>query len=241
MPSVQIGRRRIEYDVRESRRASRQRIEVTPAGVEVIVPEGTPDAEIDRFLTSRRRWLFDRTAEMDDAVARLKARTPTGFHSGAKVLYRGRFLKLRVEAAHVSEPTLDYATGFTVRVPAHLDDDRRTEAVRRLIEAWMDRRLLEDAWTVVRRRGGPHSLEPKDVWIRDQKTVWGSCGRDEILRLDRKLTRVPRPVFEYVVVHELCHLRHRDHSEAFWGLVGQVLPGYEERKAWLERHEVEVG
>jgi len=84
-------------------------------------------------------------------------------------------------------------------------------------------------------------LEPRGIQIKDQRTLWGSCGRDRVLRLDRKLARVPKPVFEYVLVHELCHLRHRHHSPEFWALVKRVLPDYEERKRWLEAHEVRVG
>ncbi len=109
------------------------------------------------------------------------------------------------------------------------------------MEAWLDDRLAEDARSVVRRRGAPHGLEPNGVRIKDQRTLWGSCGRDGVIRLDRKLARVPKPVFEYVVVHELCHLRHRDHSAEFWALVKRVLPDYEERKRWLEAHEVRLG
>jgi predicted metal-dependent hydrolase len=52
---------------------------------------------------------------------------------------------------------------------------------------------------------------------------------------------VPKPVFEYVVVHEVCHLEHRDHSPAFWALVKRVVPDYQERKEWLEEHEVRLG
>ncbi len=93
----------------------------------------------------------------------------------------------------------------------------------------------------MRARGWPHGLDPVGIRARDQDTLWGSCGKDRIIRLARKLARVPRPIFEYVVVHELCHLRHRDHSAEFWGLVRRVMSDYEERKVWLEGHEVRVG
>src|SRR5690554_6471873 len=97
MPSVTVGKRTISYDVRTSARAKRKRIEVTPGKVEVIVPEGASDEEVARFVTSKRRWLHDKTEEIREAVERLRADTPEGYHSGAKVLFRGRYLKLRVE------------------------------------------------------------------------------------------------------------------------------------------------
>lgn len=241
MPTVTVGRRTIPYDVRTSARAKRKRIEVTPGRVEVIVPEGESDAAVERFVASKRRWLHDKTEEIREAVERLRSDTPEGYHSGAKILFRGRYLKLRVEGAAVTEPSLTYRTGFHVQVPVGMDGRERERVARELVEAWTEERLVEDAWAVVRDRGGPDGLEPAGVQIRDQKTLWGSCGKDGVIRLDRKLARVPRPVFEYVVVHELCHLQVRDHSAAFWGLVRRVMPDYSERKAWLEGWEVRVG
>lgn len=241
MPAVVIGSRTIEYEVRRSGRARRKRIEVTPGGVDVIVPEDASPDDVERFVRSRRRWLHDKTEEVAEEVERLRARTPEGFHSGAKVLFRGRHLRLRVEPADVDGASLTYRTAFHVRVPRELEGQEREAAVRDVLHGWFEDRLREDAREVIRRRGRPHGLEPEGVRIRDQRTLWGSCGKDGVLRLDRKLVRVPKPVFEYVVVHELCHLRHRDHSEAFWGLVRRVLPDYRERKGWLEEREVEVG
>lgn len=241
MGLITIGTRDIQYDVRESTRARRKRIEVTPDGVDVVVPAGSDPAEVQAFVESRRRWLVDKTDEIREEVARLRARTPEGLHSGAKILFRDRYLRLRVESAEVPEPELTYRTAFHVRVPRGMRDAERDAAVHRLLTGWMDERLTADAWEIVRRRGRPHGLEPRDVQVKEQRTLWGSCGRDRILRLDRKLARVPKLVFEYVVVHELGHLRHRDHSDAFWALVRGILPRYEERKAWLEAHEVRVG
>lgn len=241
MASVQIGRRTIDYEVRESQRARRKRIEVTPGRVEVIVPAGSDPAAVRSFVESRRRWLHDRTQELADLVERLRARTPEGVHSGAKILFRGRYLRLRVEPVDAAEPTLTYRTAFHVTVPRSMAAAERDAAVRGLLLGWMDARLEEDAWEVIRRRGRPHGLDPRGVRVKELDTLWGSCGRDGVLRLDRKLVRLPRPVFEYVVVHELCHLERRDHSPAFWALVKRVLPDYEERKAWLEANEVEVG
>ena len=240
MPEVVIGARSISYEVRRSRKAGRKRIEVTPRGVEVIVPHDASAEDVERFVQRKRRWLHDKTEEVREEVERLRADTPQGYHSGAKILFRGRYLRLRVRTGEVESPALTYRTAFHVELPRDLANGEREPAVRDLVENWLEERLTEDAWGVVRRRGAPHALEPSGVQIKDQRTLWGSCGRDGVIRLDRKLARVPKPVFEYVVVHELCHLEHRDHSPAFWALVKRVMPDYRERKVWLEAHEVAV-
>lgn len=242
MPEIVIGARTIEYEVQRSARASRKRIEVTPRGVDVIVPEDAAQEDVERFVESRRRWLHDKTEAIREEVQRLSAETPEGWHSGAKILYRGRYLKLRVsECDQVETATLTYRTAFDVTVPCGLGSREREAVVRETVERWFEERLAEDAWEAVSRRGEPHGLRPRGIRIKDQRTLWGSCGRDRVLRLDRKLARVPKPVFEYVIVHELCHLEHRDHSPEFWALVKRVLPDYEQRKRWLEEHEVRLG
>jgi predicted metal-dependent hydrolase len=241
MPELVFGARTIPYEVRHSNRALRKRIEVTPRGVAVVVPEGASAAEVERFVESKRRWLHDKTEELREEIARLRGDTPQGFHSGSKILFRGRYLRLRVATGEVERPTLTYRTAFDVDLPRGVPDEDREPVVRKLVERWLEERLAEDAWEVVRRRGAPHGLEPSGIQIKDQRTLWGSCGRDQVIRLDRKLVRVPKPVFEYVMVHELCHLEHRDHSTAFWALVNRVLPDYQERKGWLESQEVRLG
>ena len=241
MPEIVIGARGIHYEIRRSARAARKRIEVRPAGVRVIVPQDASAQEVERFVERKRRWLHDATEELREEVERLRADTPQGFHSGAKVLFRGRYLKLKVATGEAARPSLRYRTAFEVVVPRDAPRSEHERIARGLVEAWLEERLAEDAWQVVRRRGVPHGLEPRDIRVKDQRTLWGSCGRDQVIRLDRKLTRVPKPVFEYVMVHELCHLEHKDHSPAFWALVKRVLPDYPERKVWLQDHEVALG
>jgi predicted metal-dependent hydrolase len=241
MPDLMIGARSIPYEVRRSQKTGRKRIEVSARGVEVIVPHDTSTDDVERFVQRKRRWLHDKTEEVREEIERLRADTPRGFHSGAKILFRGRYLRLRVNTGEVDRPTLAYRTAFNIELPQGLSNGDREQVVRNLVENWLDERLAEDAWEVVRRSGVPHGLKPRGVQVKDQRTLWGSCGRDAVIRLDRKLTRVPKPVFEYVMVHELCHLEHRDHSAAFWSLVKRVLPDYQERKDWLEAHEVTLG
>ena len=78
------------------------------------------------------------------------------------------------------------------------------------------------------------------VVIRDQKTRWGSCSSNGTLSFNYRLMLAPPAILDYVVVHELCHLKHMNHSSAFWQAVGDVLPDYKERRDWLKRHGAEL-
>lgn len=78
------------------------------------------------------------------------------------------------------------------------------------------------------------------IVIRDQKTRWGSCSSNGTLSFNYRLMLAPPKVLDYVVVHELCHLKHMDHSPAFWQAVEQVLPEYKTQKQWLKEHGHEL-
>lgn len=76
----------------------------------------------------------------------------------------------------------------------------------------------------------------RNITIREQKTRWGSCSSEKNLNFNWKLILAPPGVLDYVVVHELCHLKEMNHSKAFWDEVGKVMPEYETYKLWLKEN-----
>ena len=78
------------------------------------------------------------------------------------------------------------------------------------------------------------------ITIRDQKTRWGSCSARGTLSFNWRLMLAPPAILDYVVVHELCHLTHMDHSPAFWQAVGKVYPDYRTARKWLKDHGQEL-
>lgn len=78
------------------------------------------------------------------------------------------------------------------------------------------------------------------VTVRDQKTRWGSCSSRGTLSFNYRLIFAPPGILDYVVVHELCHLTHMNHSKDFWDMVGRVMPDYRVRKQWLRDHGQEL-
>lgn len=78
------------------------------------------------------------------------------------------------------------------------------------------------------------------ITVRDQKTRWGSCSSRGTLSFNYRLIFAPPEVLDYVVVHELCHLTHMNHSKDFWNMVGSVMPEYKTYKSWLREHGHEL-
>ncbi|MDQ2102693.1 M48 family metallopeptidase [Azospirillum isscasi] len=235
MPMLTVGSVEIPYVLHRSDAATRARITVTPDSVEVVVPTAATEDEIAGVLHRRRAWLYEQTRHMAERMARSNA--VRRFISGAKIPYRGRLMRLRVEPCDDTLVSVAYRNGFLVGCPRSVAPASHDDLIESALRLWLRKRLRQDVADLVRRHGEPNGLKPKDVRVKDQKHVWGSCGIDRVVNLNWQLVFSPRTVLEYAVVHELCHLRHRTHDRSFWGLVGTILPDWEARKAWLDQNE----
>lgn len=210
MPILQVGETAIPYSITRSSRARRQRIVVTAGEVEVIAPDVTSDEEVAAFIHSRRRWVFDTRSRMLER--QVQGVHPSRYVSGAKVLFRGRQARLRVEETPGNEIRVTYRNAFLVQVPHGLAPDEKGRRVEEALHDWMKARLRQDVAVIIDRTCKRLGVEARGFRLREQKHLWGSCGKDGVIYLNWQLISAPRPVLEYAVVHEVCHLNHRDHS-----------------------------
>jgi len=241
MGELVVGQTRIAYAVRRSRVTKRLRLIVTPDRVEVVVPEGQTDGDVADFVRRRREWIYTEQEKLRAREARQRrgggggGGGPERMVSGAKIPYRGRMMRLRVtrRGAANGEITVEYRNGFYVTADGEADD----AALRAAVEAWLKDRVKRDVRAFVSRHASALGVTPKAVRVMELSQIWGSCGQGGILHFNWKLIFAPRAVLEYAVVHELVHLRHRDHTPAFWRAVGEVVGDYEHRRAWLSEKE----
>jgi predicted metal-dependent hydrolase len=202
---------------------------VGPAGIEVVAPLRMRAADIMAFVEHNRAWIDARLG----AVQRVLAAHPGSGQliDGSAILYRGRPARLRVRPG--ARPQVHEGGDLEVTVPASLTGADQEAVVERLLRRWLAWAAQNDALAYVQRHGRPHGLVPAGVRIKQHKHLWGSCTAKGVVNLNWRLILAPPAVFEYVVVHELSHLRQPHHQVAFWRLVRQILPGFEEQRRWL--------
>ena len=215
--------------VRESSRARRLTIKVAPqAPLEVVVPVGTGEREIERLLRRHRDWIARKTAEAE----RLAARPALGLDRAGVAWLHGEALPIELRGGVRSAARLDRGrlavSGPAAQVPAAIERWYRREARLRLTE-------------VTRSEARRLELRPRRLSIRDPRTRWGSCSPDGALSFSWRLLLAPREILDYVVVHELCHLRELNHSPAFWRLLDAARPGWRAEAGWLRDHGWEIG
>jgi predicted metal-dependent hydrolase len=237
MPVLTVGNTDIPYAVRYSTKASRKRIEVTPGGVEVIAPAGTPmegTGGILAYLQRKRRWVFDSVREIEAKHRKLLTQR---YASGAKLQYRGRWLMLDVHAGDVAQVEVICRSKFHVTVPLGLQDVPKLAAIRAAFNGWLRQRALRDLRRFGRRHEANLGVQAEGYRLSDAKGRWGSCGKDGVIRVHWRLVQAPMAALEYVVAHEVAHLTHRNHRPEFWAALSQTMPDWSERKAMLEAWE----
>ena len=222
---VRVGGTTIEYRLRRSaRRTKTILISVDQDGVLLAAPLDTKDDELRELVIRRASWIRAKLDTLADAPA------PLRFVSGETLPYLGRAIPLSCEHDDLPAPVRLEASRFRISVPARLAEPERYSAVRDAVVAWYRARadqhlpaVVEDWWSRI--GSGP----PPPVLVRDQRKRWGSCGSDDVIRLNWRLIMLERDLIDYVAVHELSHLRIRNHSPAFWRLVARAIPDVAER------------
>jgi predicted metal-dependent hydrolase len=237
MPTLQIGRKEISYELRRSAAASERRITITPGHVEVLALTSDNDDDIARFLERKRQWVFNTVREMERITASRHA-VPR-FITGSKIPYRGRKMPLTVRRTDAEKIAVTYRNGFIVDLP-HWAAEHPDDVVATELKLWMRRRVRRDIKEIAETYSRRFDLTARAIRVADMAHGWGSCGLEGNLLINWHLIFAPRQVLEYVVVHELAHLRHRSHDQRFWTYLKAILPEYERPKAWLDNHAGEL-
>ncbi|HEY1224470.1 MAG TPA: SprT family zinc-dependent metalloprotease [Brevundimonas sp.] len=235
MGVVRIGQTEVAYELRRSAAASERRITVTPGHVEVLALTTDDDAEIDAFLTRKRQWLFNTLRELETVVTK-RAVVPR-FMTGSKIPYRGRMAKLTVRRHDGPHIEIAFKNGFVVDLPTWVRAEDQDGIVATEIKLWLKRRVRRDVMEIAAAYQRRFDLKPRAIRVADMKTGWGACGPTGAILINWTLVFAPKAVLEYVIAHELAHLRVRSHGPEFWAEMAAIMPDYARPKAWLDQHQ----
>lgn len=221
----------VNYTLKVSPRARVLRLVIRPtSGLEVVVPRGTGRRQIEQVLHEKARWITTTLARVEREAA---AATPPELRDGVLLPFAGQQLRLAIRLgapmgrfrAIVGEGTLTLTVA-----------DASQEVLRAALEAWYRReapRVFAERLAIC---NAPFGFAYGRVSIKEQKTRWGSCSRKGNLNFNWRLLLAPLAVLDYVVTHELAHLKELNHSPRFWALVASACPTYAAHRRWLRQH-----
>ena len=196
--------------------------------VRVRAPLRMTPEQADETVFSKRMWIYRNLAEWRDLNA---TRIVREWVNGESFLYLGSSYRLSM-VDQLSEPLKLKDGRFQLRRMLVEQGGQKAQAA---FEQFYIKKGLVRIQQRVNHFAPRVGVQPGEVLVKDLGYRWASCLPSGAMHFHWKCLMAPLTVIDYIVVHELCHMRHRDHSEAFWNEVDKVLPQYRERKEWLRQ------
>lgn len=210
-------------------------IEVESDGeINVISPTGYDTDIILQKVKSKASWIIQKQYEVAPISNQKIEREAI---SGESYMYLGRNYSLDVvldETLKEIEVKL-YRGKFVVKTFTKDED-----TIKKALEAWYREKTLEKVKERVDYYQGYFKDKVSDIKVKEQKKRWASCTARNILLFNWRCVMAKSAVLDYIVVHELCHMEHKDHSKTFWDRVSSVMPDYEGRRQWLKENGIKL-
>lgn len=230
---ITINGQTISYIIKRSARAKHVRLEVRPeTGLTVVIPKSYKIGQLPDLLETKERWILDKLAKCGKvqplcAVEEVK--------SGDVIPYLGRDLEVVKRQDHRNPDSVKLEHNRLI-----VSLRSATSRLNLVLEQWyrmQAAKLIKERADKLSARLG---LTYNRLIIRGQKTRWGSCSHKGNLSFNWKLIMAPEPVIDYIIIHELAHLKEMNHTKRFWELVVEHCPRWREHKKWLNDHETEL-
>lgn len=228
---IDYGEERISFTIRFLPKPARRiAIHVFPNGaVQVDAPDGATTSEVLAAVRRRARWIWQHLTEHR---VRMKHVLPREYVSGEYHYYLGKRYSLKVITDKTAKESVKLLRG---RLEVTTQSKGR-EKIQKLLDQWYRQRAEEVfARRVVECTSNARWLKSFPSFrLRNMRTQWGSCSPSGELLLNPQLVKAPRHCIDYVIFHELCHLKEHNHSPAYYRLLKRYLPDWEQRKVELD-------
>lgn len=229
---LQFGSHTIEYTVFLKKKRTIGISVSLEHGVRVTAPKWVTSKQIREIIEEKAQWILKKQSEIF-AEPKIK-----DFGSGGDLFYQGLNYPLAViEELKFKKCVVKFEDQkITAFVPTGLADIEKSNLIQKSLILWYKKRAEEIIGQRIAIFTEVLGVNPTKVTIRAQKTRWGSCSSKGNINMNWRLVMMPMTVIDYVVVHELAHLKVLNHSKDFWKLVESVIKDYQERKKRLKEY-----
>ena len=234
MNEIVVSHQRIPVTVRHSTRARRLSLKIESDKPELILvrPRHVLNWQVEAFITQQSTWI---EKHWNQALKKAAQRPKRKDQDGDQYFYFGETLSLKLipslrwtPRARVVEDSLE----VHLHKATSLADGKK--AIKKAIQDFYKKKAEEVIYDRLQYFNEHYGLKYNRVTFRNQKTRWGSCSSAKNLNFNWRLIMAPIEIIDYVVVHELCHLRHMNHSATFWKFVAEAIPNHKECRKWLK-------
>lgn len=230
----EYGTQTIEFSVEYSKRKSIEIGVEIPDIVKVVAPEGLSEAIILEKVKKKAKWIVTKLFEIRE-VQYLRAKKE--YVNGESLLYLGRNYSLQLEVdENLKKPIAKLYQGkFIITTPV-----KEQEALKLSMQEWYRNKTLEKVIEKVNYYEKYFDIKPSDIKVKEQKKRWASCTVKQELMFNWRCSMAPSWVLDYIVVHEMCHMMHMNHSKEFWNLLERIMPDYQKKRDWLKVYGIKM-
>lgn len=206
-------------------------IRIVEGTVQVAAPMRLSEKRITTLIAQKEKWIRKKLVE--DAE-RPKMR-PRQFVNGESFFYLGNQHKLELMPG--ARGVVQFNCGrLDLSVPGTLEGESGKRYVKRQLTRWYREKATESLDVKTDTFSAHLGVQPNHVEVKYFKSRWGSCSRDGTIKYNWRVIMAPHHVIDYLVVHELAHLVHHNHSPEYWKVVESCLPDYRESRRWLKEY-----
>jgi predicted metal-dependent hydrolase len=234
--TLQLKTLQVHYTLKRSSKRRTIGFVINDDGLSVVAPKWVTIKQIEESLAEREDWIIRKTFEWQEFTKKRDSlRVEWG--DGAKVRYLGAEITIRLNnSAEVTKAGTEFDVD-TLRIA--LPPQATNEQIKNRVEAWLQSRakiIFSERIPLYSQKLGS---APTKWGLSSARTRWGSCAHDGSIRLNWRLVQFPMDIIDYVVAHELAHLKELNHGPEFWRTVGELFPDYEQKRRWLKQFHVE--
>jgi predicted metal-dependent hydrolase len=220
----------LDYQIERSNRRTADIVIERDGRVLVRAPHSVPSERIEEIVDAKRYWIYKNLAEWRDLNATKVIRE---YRNGEGFLYLGRAYRLLL-VPEQEQPLMLKGGRFCLR--RDIVDKGEIEGAKTAFRAYFIARGLDRITQRVHYFAPKVGINTRRIDVRELGHRWASCSPAGNVAFHWKCMMAPPAIIDYLVVHELCHLHHLNHTEGFWNEVDKVLPEYRERKEWLRKN-----
>ena len=230
MNKVKYENKTIAYTVN---RAKIKNFYITIQNGEVVIkaPRFATSSQIQNVVEAKRQWIMQKLQEYQQSPTKVKE-----YADGEKFQILGEAYYLNIYYKDINIAMLNVENGkIAIILPLRYAEEDNTEQIKKMIDKMyymIAEKEVENSMEKMRKLVG---LAPEEYRIKKTKSIWGSCSSNKKITINQNLMMYSRKAIDYVVLHEICHLKYMNHSKKFWAMVEKYMPDYKDAEKELKK------
>lgn len=230
--SIELAGKPVTYTLKRTGRRRSIGLRIDDRGLTVNMPLRASEKWLHSVLQEKAAWVVEKLASWQ-----AKKPAPQQWVDGASITYRGETFTLRIIPSLFDAPPQLHGTQLIIT----LSRADNPALIEKIVMRWYRHEALQLFSECVAHFAPLLGVNPREIKLSSARTQWGSCTTRGTVRLNWQLVKMPLELVDYVVVHELAHLREMNHSAAFWSVVETACPDYAKRRGELRRWSASSG